>query len=329
MERTGASGLSILVALWAVSAPVAAVDRWSYEYQGVQVTAEGSSRYTVHLAHNLRRLDATLIDLIPFGLRDRQPLTRIYAVSPQLRKQLDDKETTLSSFWRTNAQNYLLIYNVGQDSERYRGAYTGYVRGRLSSQGDPGYPDWYSSGMGDLLGTAMLDGDQVSIGAFIADHAYTLYREGRMPVRAVLGLHWDDPLLKSEQARRIYEAESWFLVRQIVIEGEHRAEFASYLSLLHKGQSAGDAFAASFKVSYEDLDRMMLEALRARRYHELSIKVPDPSGPEKPQTISAEEMERRLTDLMAARRGTSDQAKAPGLASARSDTSRAARGTAP
>ena len=84
-----------------------------------------------------------------------------------------------------------------------------------------------------------------------------------------------------------------------MIEKTFGAQFASYFELLARGQSEDDAFAASFKMSYEELDRGVAAALHSGRILTLAVKVPDEPVKVRPRRLSAAEVKGRLAMVAA------------------------------
>jgi hypothetical protein len=107
-----------------------------------------------------------------------------------------------------------------------------------------------------------------------------LQRSPWIPVQTLFSLQADDPRVApgSEFARSFF-AESWFITRSYLTEQKYRAGFTHYLQLIGQGNPESEAFSASFKMSYEELDR----ALQNGKYgpmhvYRLKVAAPDSAG---------------------------------------------------
>jgi hypothetical protein len=183
-------------------------------------------------------------------------------------------------------------------SKGYSGAYFGLAGSILSGEGLR-YPRWFSRGFMQMLATARVSGTKVSIGSTDEWFGKLLYTHKLpyIPMRIVLTVEEDDPLLKAPLMPEKYRAECWLLVHLITIEGLHKAEFAEYLRRLEGGMRLAEAFAASFNVSYEDLDQAVKEALVKGSLQLFVYEVPDESDGEQPRKLSASEADARIAKL--------------------------------
>ena len=82
-------------------------------------------------------------------------------------------------------------------------------------------------------------------------------------MRTFLGMTQTEAHKQGEhQGRSSTSAQAWCVARLVFVEGWHRAEFGRYLDLMRQGQPEPAAYSATFKVSYEDLDRELARAMR-------------------------------------------------------------------
>ncbi|HTD12725.1 MAG TPA: hypothetical protein VK676_11725, partial [Steroidobacteraceae bacterium] len=82
MQRSSIRAAALL--LCPVSHAAIAADYWSYAYKDFDVTAVGSSGYTVSLAHDVARFDKALNHILQ--LSERHPPTHIYELEPKQEK---------------------------------------------------------------------------------------------------------------------------------------------------------------------------------------------------------------------------------------------------
>jgi tetratricopeptide (TPR) repeat protein len=99
--------------------------------------------------------------------------------------------------------------------------------------------------------------------------------------------------LNSPDYVALYDAESWLLVHLIVLEGRYQSNFFNYFLLCDRGEDEAKAFAASFDISYVDLDKMLKSVLQAHKVQAAKVAISD----EKDAGVA-----NRLTDAEAAGR---------------------------
>ncbi len=268
---------------------------WLYSYHGIEVVALGFEQYPITVAHNVRRLDTALVTLLQLDLGDTRPTTRIYAVSPAEVVKLLGLHENLSSQFSTNGfVNTVVMENSGHEDVRYWDAYFGYAGSLLVSEGALRHPGWFPKGVAEVFAASVVSRDSVTIGSYSKATAYQLQSQPLIPMRKFLHLHSGDSQLEVPATLYLYDAECWYLAHLIMIDKKFNEQFVSYFDLLAKGRGEDDAFAASFKTSYEDLDRGIMAALHDGRIRTLMIKVPDEPVKTQPRRLTPAEAKGRL-----------------------------------
>jgi len=288
----------LLLLLLAPCASVAAEEYWGYAYRNIQVTAAGTSAYAVELAHHLVRLDAVVTEALGIKTAYRMP-THIYAVPrAQLVPFLGDHAT--SSYQISSYDNTILMDNyLGSDARyRYWNAYFGYIGALLLSDGSLRRPYWYRVGVPEVFADAVFEGNRVKTGSVSSGVHMALLGGALIPMRTFLALTKSQVESRGERYRALYDAESWYVARQIFVEQRHRSEFMQYLALMDQGTSEPDAFAGSFKTTYEELDRELVEA-RVTPAHVYLMQAPGEAAGDRgtAQRLSAAEVKGRLALL--------------------------------
>jgi hypothetical protein len=280
---------------------------WGYTFRNVEVTAAGNGTYAVNLARYCVRLDGMLRRILGIDTSERPPV-HLYALPhAQVRQLLGDED--LVSYRITNAGVTILISNVpGSDSD-YWGAYFGYTAALLETDDRLRGPDWYSLGLPLVFASTKYQGNRAQLGLVERSYALTLGQGSALiPMRSFLSLK-REAIYSNAATRKIYDAEAWGLAHEVFVEGWRRAEFTRYLQLMRRGSSEADAFAAAFKVSYEQLDKDFYSALRQRVFvYTMDAPDPDAAGAAA-QPLGPEELKARL-DLLAsqyAKRGQGAQ----------------------
>ena len=272
-----------------------AAEYWHYRYRGIDVTAAGNEQYAINLAHNMYRLDKAIVTVLPLELGDWRPRTLIYAVpSDEFNKLLGSKMDGGTQFSANGFMNVVVMSNTTSTEEQYWDAYFGYAGSLLVSEGALRYPDWFRHGVAGLFAETVISSDQVTIGGYSRNTVRMLMSQPLMPMRKFLHLRADDPQLEAKDARYQYDTQCTFLAHLIMIDKVLEKEFSSYLRLVSGGQSDDAAFAASFAMSYEDLDRAIAAALHSGRIRTLAVNITDEPVRNPPVQLSAAAAKGRL-----------------------------------
>jgi hypothetical protein len=247
----GAGGLLALVLFAGPAA--AATDYWAYRYKSIDVTVAGSASYAQHVARNAERLGTALGQILSFRVDPPLP-THIYVLPDEQIVEL--LGSSGSSNYNSSGYDATIIASRGQGSaEEYWGVYFGYVGSLLAGDRAQRYPYWFRLGVPEVFAFTEFDHDRIRTGGIAPGYALTVARGTLIPLKTFLALQAED--LQSASVSEMYAAESWFLTREILVEGRYRHEFSNYLALVQQGKSSPAAFAASFNVSYEVLDKML------------------------------------------------------------------------
>ena len=282
-----------VLALLLLAGPAAAADYWAYQYKNIDVTVAGSASYARHVARNADRLRAALTQILNFSGDPPLP-THIYVLP-------DDQIVELlgssgSSNYHSSGYDSTVIASRGQGGgDEYWGVYFGYVGSLLAGDRTQRYPYWFRLGVPEVFATTEFDHDRIRTGGIAPGYALTVASGTLIPLRTFLALQEHDPQLQTASVSGMYAAESWFLTREILVEGRYRNEFSRYVALVQEGRSERAAFAASFKVSYEDLDTMLRGDQRVAA-HVFLLASPQDLRPDAvpPRKLSSPEVQARL-----------------------------------
>jgi hypothetical protein len=297
MRETARRGLVLLLLMAGPSAAAPATDYWAYQYKSIDVTAAGSSAYAQQLARNADRLGIALAQILGFKVEARLP-THIYVLPDEQIVALLGVGDTAN--FNSSGYDATVIASRGEGSGgsgsgSYWGAYFGYAGSVLAGESAARYPYWFRLGVPEVFASTEFEYQRIRTGGIAPGYALTVASGTLIPLRTFLALREDDPQLKSGALSEMYAAESWYLTREILAEGRHRDEFNRYFALLRDGTSEREAFAASFKVSYEDLDRMLRDD-RSARAHLFLLPSPsdDGGGAAPPRKLAPPEVAARL-----------------------------------
>jgi tetratricopeptide (TPR) repeat protein len=302
---SGRAGRVLALALAVLTGPAtAATDYWAYEYKNIDVTVAGSASYAQHVARNADRLATALGQILSFRGGDPPLPTHIYVLPDEQIVEL--LGSTGSANYSSSGYDATIIASRGPGSgEEYWGVYFGYVGSLLAGDRAERYPYWFRLGVPEVFASTEFDHDRAKTGGLAYGYALTVASGKLIPLRTFLALKEQDPQLQTAAVGQMYAAESWFLTREILVEGRYREEFSNYLALVQQGKSSPAAFAASFKVGYEVLDRMLRADQRVTA-HIFLLSSPEDRRPDTapPRKLAPPEVEARLAlvDLKTGRR---------------------------
>lgn len=294
MDGSRSYRVAMALLMCAVSRPAGAEDYWAYTYKDFDVTTVGSREHAVSLAHDIARFDTAVSRVLQ--LPDTRVPTHIYELPGGQVKQLLGAED-VATFHFSGYEVSVISSSEGGPGNRYWGSLFGYVGGLLESGRAPRYPYWFQVGVPELFAQTEFDNDRIKTGGVVFGYAQTLQRGKLIPMRTFLSLRDNDPQLKVAEYRAMYDAESWYLAREVYVEGKLRPEFGQYLGSMRDGKSEAEAFSASFKIGYEELDKLLVEAMREPT-HVFVVQVPrEPADHDLPLRLSTAEIKGRMAEL--------------------------------
>jgi tetratricopeptide (TPR) repeat protein len=294
-----------------IGAPFAAsgATYWVYSYKGMDVTSSGGAENAKNIAHDLSRLDTAITAVLRIKSSDWRPPTRVYVMPESVFSMVrGKKDDSLSLYIPGRLGNVIEINASNTRADEMYGAFFGYTGSVLLNAYSFRYPPWFVRGLSETFGASVISSGKVSIGEASPARVRPLLSEKLIPMRELLALHFDDPQLRSPNYFALYNAESWLLVHLIVLEGKYHSNFFNYFLLLDQGQEEAKAFAASFDVSYEDLDKMLNAVVRAGKIQISKVAIADEPDPGLATRLTDAEAAGRLAAVAATHGANSDQA---------------------
>jgi tetratricopeptide (TPR) repeat protein len=277
-------------------AAVLAESYWTYTSKDLDVVTTVGTAGDVHaleLARDLARFDKVVASIL--GIPVRHAPTRIYELAPEQVKNLLGHEGA-NSYRFSGYEVTVVADSEAREHERDWGALFGYMGSLVVSGPYAHYPVWFRNGIVTLFAHTEFKGGRVMTGGVDNQWARPVVSSNLIPMRVFLRLKAGDPQLRGAQSN-VFFAESWFLAHEIFVESKLRSQFGQYLDLMQHGKSEEDAFAASFKMSYEDLEKLLQRSLNDQ-VHVLVVDAPY-EAPESGQVLqlSTAETQARLADL--------------------------------
>jgi hypothetical protein len=284
--------------MWVLAAAGAhADDYWAYSYKYLDVVAVGTDGYAVNVAHNVDRLDRALRRILPLMAAKPVP-THIYVLADADARRLGVGED--AARFSSSGTETTVVSSVSRAPYQYWGAYFGYTGGVLDSN-EARYPLWFRIGAPTVFAATEFRRDQIMTGEIQHGLGYELLHEGSlMPMSTFLALRSRDLPGLSDVQRRIFQAESWYVAREFLVEGHYRSELTQYLTAMAQGSSEPDAFAASFRMSHEQLDKFLAQVMYDQA-HIYILSEPDDraSSGDRPRRLTGAEVKERLDGLAA------------------------------
>jgi tetratricopeptide (TPR) repeat protein len=274
MHRAIMCRMLLFAALGLCCVEAGADEYWSYQYKDFDVTVAGSGAGAVALAHNLARYDAAISRVLNISTTYHVP-THVFVLTGKLLKSVTGSSEGAS--FQSAGFDVTVVTDAGPGAGRDWGVYFGYTGGLLISDRATRYPYWLTLGAPELFATPSFEREHVlmgGVGGLNAGYAQTLLANKLIPLRVFLSLRQADPQLKDDSPyAKVYGAQAWYLTREILVEDKYRPEFSRYIELMSQGTGEREAFAGTFKVSYEDLDKFFEKEFRAPT-HQYRVPVP-------------------------------------------------------
>jgi hypothetical protein len=281
--------------LCTVAVPAGAENYWTCSQGSIEVvTTDGSGR-AVSLAQDLARFDAALTQILQ--LPPPHLPTQVFELPTKIAAELiGDRNWVV---YRPSSSGVIVVTDVQNLSSGVRnwGPLFGYAGGLVTTGQAGRSPYWFRVGVPALFARTEFDFDHVRTGGLDVVELRSLQDRPLIPSRDLLQMRASDPRLANRQYTLHFQAVSWFLAREVFVEGMLRPEFNHYLDSIRNGASEADAFTGSFKLSYEDLDKKLHDAL-SNPAHIYVIPVPHQEASDaQPRQLSAAEVDALLAEL--------------------------------
>lgn len=205
-----------------------------------------------------------------FLFRDRKSF-RPYSV-------LTDKQqpAPVSGFLTSRGEDRLhLALNLG--SANPEGSLVHEYTHLVTSRNFGDLPLWLVEGLAGLLEDSVAGQQQLRIGPIQPASWERLKTTKLLPVERLVHLQrWQDFI--KDGAETLLHVQSQLLVHYLFVagEGKYRTSFLLFLRLLQEGTGQDRAFARTFRLRWEDLDRELQEYLRRLAPEEMTASLPLP-----------------------------------------------------
>jgi tetratricopeptide (TPR) repeat protein len=274
---------------------LAADQYWGYQYKQISVTAQGNADFARTLAHNLYRLDLSIAAVLQANGSQWRPHIDVYAVPVDLFTQFSGRSAGSGSISQVTPLGSTFLINTSQSSEsRYWSTYFSFGASVIGTTYSYRYPSWFTTGLAEVVAASTVENRTVTIGGINKGRVYTLNSGSWIPIETLLTVRGTDPQLSSQAFLDMYYAETWYLVHKIVIDKFYHSNFYQYFLRLDKGEDEQKAFAASFDMSYGELDKALKKSITSDKFVRLTVTVPDEDDGVKPVRLNDAEAKGRL-----------------------------------
>lgn len=244
LHAGGAAGLAVMAAL--LAAPAAGGEWVRVRGPRLEVLSAVGPGPAREAAERLERLRGALQQLLPDAGSRERPLTvflfgereRFARFVPRAHRRPDRVE----GFFQTGPdRDYAVLPFAAGRSRPFEAAEHEYVHLALSGA-FPAQPVWVSEGLAELLSDAVVDGDEIRLGAERPEYAALLARERPLPLRALLEVGYDSPEYLGGAQGDVLYAGSWALARWAV-HWRGLGGLRAFLGAVAEGSPAAVAFA--------------------------------------------------------------------------------------
>ena len=263
-----------------------AAEYWGYHSGQLTVVTAGDPADAKRVAQRLAALDGALRKLLRLPNGATSPPTAVYILPGAELAALDPIWNAEGGalFRAAPFDDYLVLasehgasVSASLTAER--------TMGLLASWGLARLPDWYRQGIAQLAAGAVYGTDRITIGQDVAEQASRL-AHGWIPMERILRLPATDPEFnRSPESLALYQAQCWWLVHLLLIDGVLDPALSHYVDWLMAGRNQDAAFAESFgagvgrSVSYQQVEEYFRTVRRAVKLRTYSTAMPDAGAP--------------------------------------------------
>jgi tetratricopeptide (TPR) repeat protein len=302
--------VTALVAALGVASPAAtqSTDRWiAVRTRHFNIVSNANERDVRRAASGLEQFVAEVSGLLGARIAAGPPVTvtafRDDRSFRPFKPLYNGQPSSISGFFqRTQDETIIALdINAGRAQQPFAVIFHEYTH-RLTADVARAWPAWLVEGLAEFYSTFEADGDQVTLGAPIADHV-RLLREGPMlPLAELFAVTPQSATYNEGRRQNIFYAESWALVHYLMLGNNRRnqSDLERFLDAISEGQEAEPAFRETFRMDYQLLETELRGYVSRRVYPVVSYRMEAPvalSGIElRPMTRA--EIELQLGNLL-------------------------------
>jgi TPR repeat protein len=163
-------------------------------------------------------------------------------------EQKDAIDLASTSTW-TSERNYLLLRTDSRPAHKdvtpNYSLYRSYLSLLIATSLERRLPVWLSNGFAGVFGNTLVRDTEIMTGLPVPWELREFQRIGRLPLRAILEARHDSPLVRKDDERNRFDAQSYVLVHYLLFSGKERSQqLARFQQRWLSGAPAEEALAA-------------------------------------------------------------------------------------
>ncbi|MEP6913677.1 MAG: tetratricopeptide repeat protein [bacterium] len=165
-------------------------------------------------------------------------------------------------------------------------------------------PIWFNEGLAEYYSTVTVTDDQkFELGNPISGHVYLLREKKMLPLRTLFQVDHRSPYYNERDKQSVFYAQSWALMHYLILgkSGQRVARVAKFLDSLSANVPMEQAFQQAFELSFEQMEKELLQYIKNDRYPIMSGKFEQKIGTDtemQTSPISEAEAQAYLGDLL-------------------------------
>lgn len=240
------------------------------------IISDEGEKTAAELAHKLEIFRLTFQFLS--GNRVSNQLRKIKVISVRNRRTFKSisaaigrSDQAVAFFVDSESGNYSIVKASRTDSKdteiqtsisRLFHEYTHYIANNLSYKA---LPYWYSEGFADFLSSVKVsDGNHVTFGKPVKYHLRAIDVMEWTSIEKIMKASRSADLNESEQYK-IY-SQGWLMTHYCLLDKQRNAQLREYIKRIQNGETVNHAFAASFEMSFKEMNTALRKHARKRRH---------------------------------------------------------------
>lgn len=163
------------------------------------------------------------------------------------------KPSNIAAFFKRSSDENLIVLSLPESGSPYTGLeiiFHEYSH-LLFRRNDQLWPMWLKEGMAEVYSTFQTEGHAARIANPIPYHLQTLQHGRLMPLKELFSVTHDSPQYNERDRQGMFYAESWLLTHFLMAgdNGQYRARFGQFTTLLRQGQLTEQAFTNAMQAT--------------------------------------------------------------------------------
>ncbi|MGI9034925.1 MAG: tetratricopeptide repeat protein [Pyrinomonadaceae bacterium] len=196
------------------------------------------------------------------------------AYKPFKPKRADGKtDDFIAGFFQPGEDvNYITLSTERDDAQTFEVIFHEYVHFLVNTNiGKSKVPPWFNEGLAEYYSTFAIDDDQkVKLGIFKQNNINLLAQRKLIPLDKLFAVSNYGLLQLDPNTRGVFYAESWALIHYLIQNGKNEG-LGKFLQLLMKDTPPAQAFADSFQMNYEQMEKELTKYVAQDSYKYITV----------------------------------------------------------